>query len=47
MQEATTKARVLRCPCGRRMQASDDGALMVMLREHIERAHPYAEEPPE
>ena len=47
MQEITTKARVLRCPCGRRMQASDDGALLVMLREHIERAHPYAKSPPE
>jgi len=41
----TTKTRVLRCPCGVRMQARDDEALRVMLREHIERQHPYADAP--
>jgi hypothetical protein len=43
----TTKTRVLRCPCGVRMQARDDEALRVMLREHIERQHPYADAPPD
>ena len=46
MQEATTKAHVLRRPCGVRMQASDDGALIVMLGEHIEREHPYVDTQP-
>ena len=46
MRQAT-KTRVLRCPCGVRMQAEEDGALHVMLREHIERQHPYADAPPE
>jgi hypothetical protein len=46
MRQAT-KTRVLRCPCGVRMQASEDGALHAMLREHIERQHPYADAPPE
>ncbi|HSL01874.1 MAG TPA: hypothetical protein VK869_16170, partial [Rubrobacteraceae bacterium] len=35
------------CPCGRRMQASHDRALHEMLREHIEREHPYTDAPPE
>jgi hypothetical protein len=46
MQEATTKAHVLRRPCGVRMQASDHGALIVMLGEHIEREHPYVDTQP-
>jgi hypothetical protein len=46
MRQAT-KTRVLRCPCGLRMQASEDGALHALLREHIERQHPYADVPPE
>lgn len=46
MQEAT-RARVLRCPCGARMQASHDEALQGLLREHIAREHRYADAPPE
>ena len=46
MQKEVTKARVLRCPCGVRMQASNDAALHAMLREHIERQHPYTDEAP-
>ncbi len=47
MQQAT-KRRALRCPCGVRMQASHDGALHDMLRDHIEREHaPYTDAPPE
>lgn len=46
MQEVI-KARVLRCPCGQRIQASNDGALHGILRGHIEREHPYADAPPE
>jgi hypothetical protein len=46
MQEETTKAHVLRRPCGVRMQASDDGALIVVLGERIEREHPYDDAPP-
>ena len=42
-----TKTRALRCPCGVRMQARDDEALRVVLGEHIERQHPYANAPPE
>ena len=43
-----TKVRALRCPCGVRMEAGHDEALHRLLREHMERAHPYtAEEPPE
>jgi hypothetical protein len=41
----TTKTRVLCCPCGVRMQARDDEALRVMLREHIEHQHPYTDAP--
>jgi hypothetical protein len=44
MQQAT-KTRALRCPCGVRMQARDDEALRVVLGEHIERQHPYANAP--
>lgn len=47
MQEVAIKARVLRCPCGERMQASDDGALHMMLRDHVEREHPYTDGPPD
>ena len=46
MQEIT-KARALRCPCGARMEASRDEALLGMLREHMRREHPYVEEPPD
>lgn len=46
MQEVI-KTRALRCPCGVRIEAANDGALHGPLREHMERAHPYAEEPPE
>jgi hypothetical protein len=42
-----TKMRVLRCPCGVRMQASEDAALHPLFREHIEHHHPYADAPPE
>jgi hypothetical protein len=45
--QAATRARVLRCPCGERVQASNDGALHRMLREHIEREHPYTDAPPD
>lgn len=45
--QAATRARVLRCPCGECVQASNDGALHRMLREHIEREHPYTDAPPE
>lgn len=47
MQQEVIRARVLRCPCGQRMQASHDGALHAMLREHIEQQHPYTDTPPE
>jgi len=46
MQQAT-KTRVLRCPCGVRMQSRDDEALRGVLGEHIEHQHPYADAPPE
>ncbi len=46
MQEQPTKGRVLCCPCGQRILASHDKALHDMLREHIERAHPYTDEAP-
>ena len=46
MQQEVIRARVLRCPCGQRMQASNDAALHTMLQEHIEHHH-YAEAPPE
>jgi hypothetical protein len=41
----TTKTRVLRCPCGVRMQARDDEALRVVLGEHIGRQHPHSDAP--
>ncbi len=44
--EVSTKGRVLRCPCGYRMEASNDGALHGMLRDHIEQEHPYTDAPP-
>lgn len=43
MQEL--KVRALRCACGKRIEAGNDDALRALLREHIERAHPYAEPP--
>lgn len=46
MQEVI-KARVLRCSCGNRIQASYDEALHDMLRGHIEREHPYTDAPPD
>ena len=39
------KVRALRCPCGQRMEAGNDGALRALLRDHIEREHPYTEPP--
>ncbi len=45
MQEAI-RARVVRCPCGARMQASDDAALCKMLRDHVKQEHPHAIEAP-
>jgi hypothetical protein len=46
MQEVI-KARVLRCLCGQRLQASHDEALHDVLRGHIEREHSHADVPPE
>ena len=47
MQEVNaTSVRALRCPCGVRMEANHDNALHRLLREHIERAHPYTDAPP-
>lgn len=47
MQEEVSRECLLRCLCGHRMQASYDGALLGMLRDHIQREHTYAEAPSE
>jgi rhodanese-related sulfurtransferase len=32
--------RALVCPCGRRLEADDDEALLRVVRDHVERTHP-------
>ena len=46
MQQAT-KTRAMLCPCGSRILAGDEEALLLMFREHLEREHPSADAPPE